>query len=156
MFQLMNETGTRLGEATLAAWLGAPSEIQVLRERQGAVKELTALTSFRQELVARAHVAAFVVHPRAVDRTRVECHLLFAAAEAASPRFDPSDAVELWDLVNNQDWAVCESVQRGMSSRAYTHGWFAPMEDDSADIRRWLLPRLLQRLGADGVGATDA
>ena len=29
-----------------------------------------------------------------------------------------------------------------MSSRAYTHGWFAPMEDDSADIRRWLLPRL--------------
>ena len=29
-----------------------------------------------------------------------------------------------------------------MSSRAYTQGWFAPMEDDSADIRRWLLPRL--------------
>ena len=27
-----------------------------------------------------------------------------------------------------------------MSSRAYTHGWFAPMEDDSLDIRRWLLP----------------
>jgi glycine betaine catabolism A len=44
--------------------------------------------------------------------------------------------------VNRQDWAICESVQRGMSSRAYTHGWFAPMEDDSADIRRWLLPRL--------------
>ena len=35
----------------------------------------------------------------------------------------------------------------GMSSRAYTHGWFAPMEDDSLDIRRWLLPRL--RGGAD-------
>ena len=56
--------------------------------------------------------------------------------------FDPSDAGDLWDLVNRQDWAICESVQRGMSSRAYTHGWFAPMEDDSADIRRWLLPRL--------------
>jgi Rieske 2Fe-2S family protein len=48
----------------------------------------------------------------------------------------------LWDLVNGQDWAVCESVQRGMSSRAYEQGWFAPMEDASADIRRWLLPRL--------------
>ena len=59
-----------------------------------------------------------------------------------APAFDPSDAAELWDLVNKQDWAICESVQRGMSSRAYTHGWFAPMEDDSADIRRWLLPRL--------------
>jgi Rieske 2Fe-2S family protein len=29
-----------------------------------------------------------------------------------------------------------------MSSRAYRHGWFAPMEDDSLDIRRWLLPLL--------------
>ena len=52
------------------------------------------------------------------------------------------DAGDLWDLVNGQDWAVCESVQRGMSSRAYEQGWFAPMEDASADIRRWLLPRL--------------
>ena len=31
-----------------------------------------------------------------------------------------SDAGELWDLVNRQDWAICESVQRGMSSRYYT------------------------------------
>ncbi|HEX5087346.1 MAG TPA: aromatic ring-hydroxylating dioxygenase subunit alpha [Nocardioides sp.] len=88
------------------------------------------------------HVAAFVLHPRAVDRTEVVCSLLFARDEVADPAFDPGDATELWDLVNKQDWAICESVQRGMSSRAYTHGWFAPMEDDSLDIRRWLLPRL--------------
>jgi Rieske 2Fe-2S family protein len=88
------------------------------------------------------HVAAFVLWPQSVASTRVECQLLFHAAEAASPGFDPSDAVELWDLVNHQDWAICESVQRGMSSRAYRHGWFAEMEDESADIRRWLLPRL--------------
>ncbi len=88
------------------------------------------------------HVAAFVLRPQAVDRTRVDCLLLFAAEAVAAPDFDPSDAVDLWHLVNEQDWAICESVQRGMSSRSYTHGWFAPMEDDSADIRRWLLPRL--------------
>ena len=88
------------------------------------------------------HVAAFVLHPRAVDRTEVVCTLLFAREAVADPAFDPSDAAELWHLVNQQDWAICESVQRGMSSRAYTHGWFAPMEDDSLDIRRWLLPRL--------------
>ncbi|WP_230486724.1 aromatic ring-hydroxylating oxygenase subunit alpha [Nocardioides anomalus] len=90
------------------------------------------------------HVAAFVLHPRAADRTEVVCSLLFAREAVADPAFDPSDAAELWDLVNRQDWAICESVQRGMSSRAYTHGWFAPMEDDSLDIRRWLLP-LLER-----------
>ena len=88
------------------------------------------------------HVAAFTLHPRAVDRTEVVCTLLFDPQEVGSGRFDPSDAADLWDLVNRQDWAVCESVQRGMSSRAYRQGWFAPMEDDSLDIRRWLLPRL--------------
>ena len=86
------------------------------------------------------HVASLVLHPRAVDRTEVVCTLLFDRDEAALDRFDPADARELWDLVNRQDWAVCESVQRGMASRAYRHGWFAPMEDDSLDIRRWLLP----------------
>jgi Rieske 2Fe-2S family protein len=90
------------------------------------------------------HVAAFVLRPRAVDRTDVTCVLLFAKDEVGSADFDPGDAAELWDLVNRQDWAVCESVQRGMSSRSWTHGWFAPMEDDSLDIRRWLLPKLEQ------------
>jgi glycine betaine catabolism A len=51
--------------------------------------------------------------------------------------------------VNRQDWAICESVQRGMTSRYYTRGWFAPMEDASVDIRRWLLPRL-ERRGSHG------
>ncbi len=88
------------------------------------------------------HVAAFVIRPQAVDRTSIECLLLFSPDAVADAEFDPSDASDLWDLVNRQDWAICESVQRGMSSRAYAHGWFAPMEDDSADIRRWLVPRL--------------
>ena len=88
------------------------------------------------------HVAAFRLEPLAVDRTRVVCDLLFAADEVAKDAFDPADAADFWDLVNRQDWAMCESVQRGMSSRAYRQGWYAPMEDLSLDIRRWLLPRL--------------
>ena len=88
------------------------------------------------------HVAAFVLEPLAVDRTRITCSLLFARDERARVGFDPSDAADLWDLVNRQDWAICEAVQRGMSSRSYGQGWFAPMEDVSLDIRRWLLPLL--------------
>ncbi len=88
------------------------------------------------------HVAAFTLWPLGVDRTRVECELLFAPHELQGADFNPDDAGDLWDLVNRQDWAICESVQRGMSSRAYSQGWFAPMEDLAADIRRWLLPRL--------------
>ena len=101
------------------------------------------------------HVAAFVLTPLAVDRTRIVCDLLFAPEEAALPSFDPSDAADLWDLVNRQDWAVCESVQRGMSSRSYTGGWYAPMEDASLDIRRWLLPRLSED-GTDALRRTTS
>lgn len=88
------------------------------------------------------HAAAFRLTPLAIDRTRVDCELLFHPTETAKESFDPSDAGDLWDLVNRQDWAVCESVQRGMSSRYFRGGWYAPMEDDSLDIRRWLSSRL--------------
>jgi Rieske 2Fe-2S family protein len=37
---------------------------------------------------------------------------------------------------------MCESVQRGMASRAYTGGWFAPMEQPSLDIRRYVTDRV--------------
>ena len=93
------------------------------------------------------HVAAFVLRPIAVDRTEITCDLLFAPDEVAKRGFDPSDAGDLWDLVNRQDWTICESVQRGMTSRYFTQGWFAPMEDASLDIRRWLLPRLAAQAG---------
>lgn len=79
----------------------------------------------------------FTLQPRGPASTTVVCDLLFDRDEIARPTFDPADAGDLWDLVNRQDWAICESVQRGMSSRAWTGGWFAPMEDDSAGISRW-------------------
>lgn len=88
------------------------------------------------------HAAAFLLTPLSVDRTMVTCELLFARDEIVKTTFKPADAGDLWDLVNQQDWAICESVQRGMSSRYFTGGWYAPMEDDSLDIRRWLLSRL--------------
>ena len=70
------------------------------------------------------------------------CEFLFHPAEMARPDFDPSDAVEFWDLVNRQDWAICESVQRGMSSRVFETGYYAPMESWSLDIRRYVGERL--------------
>ena len=64
------------------------------------------------------HVAAFTLLPKAPDRTLVVVDFLFHPDEMAKPAFDPSDAVDFWDLVNRQDWAVCEGVQDGMTSRA--------------------------------------
>jgi Rieske 2Fe-2S family protein len=88
------------------------------------------------------HVAAFLLVPRGPGATTVVCDFLFDPDEMARSSFDPSDAVSFWDLVNRQDWKICESVQRGMSSRAFTGGYFAPMEDQSLDIRRWYDARM--------------
>ena len=87
--------------------------------------------------LAAEHVAAFRLVPNAPGSTTVVCDLLFHPDAIADPSFDPSDAAELWDVVNRQDWAICESVQRGMSSRSWRGGWFAPMEDHTADITVW-------------------
>jgi Rieske 2Fe-2S family protein len=88
------------------------------------------------------HVAAFTVWPHGPEQTTIVCEFLFHPAEMAKPDFDPADAVEFWDLVNRQDWAICESVQRGMRSRVFQWGYYAPMESASLDIRRYIREKL--------------
>lgn len=84
------------------------------------------------------HGAAFLLHPVAPNRTRVEVRFLFDPNEMARGDFEPSDAVDFWDITNRQDWAVCERVQLGMNSASHDHAHYAPMEDDSLDIRRYI------------------
>jgi Rieske 2Fe-2S family protein len=88
------------------------------------------------------HVAAFTIFPRDPGHSTVVCDFLFHPAEIAKHDFDPMDAVEFWDITNRQDWAVVEGVQRGMTSRRFTHGYYAPMESASLDIRRYIAQRL--------------
>jgi Rieske 2Fe-2S family protein len=99
--------------------------------------------------VAAEHVAAFTLWPTGPAHTRIACDFLFHESEVAKPGFDPSDVVEFWDVVNLQDWKICESVQAGMSSRGFRGGFYAPMEDPSLDIRRYLEKHLgeLARVG---------
>jgi Rieske 2Fe-2S family protein len=92
--------------------------------------------------LAAEHVAAFTLFPSDAGHTRVVCDFLFHRDQVGQPNFDPSDVVDFWDLVNRQDWAICESVQRGMGSRGFRTGLFAPMEDASRDIRRYVTDRL--------------
>ena len=67
--------------------------------------------------------------PLAVDRTHVECAWAFPREALETPGFDPSYAVDFWDLTNRQDWAACESVQRGLGSPYARPGPLAPAED---------------------------
>ena len=89
-------------------------------------------------LIRRAadHVAAFRLWPRDAEHTTIDCDFLFHPSEIAKDDFDPSDAVDFWDLVNRQDWTICEGVQRGMRSRVFETGSYAPVESWSLHLRR--------------------
>jgi len=59
----------------------------------------------------------------------VTCDWLFDREETERPDFDPAGVVELFDLVNRQDWEVCALTQAGMTSRAYRNGGiYVPVE----------------------------
>ncbi|MGA9746142.1 MAG: SRPBCC family protein [Nocardioides sp.] len=89
-------------------------------------------------LLVSAHPDYVMTHrlvPLAPGRTWVECSwLLLPSADGSLP--DPAYAVEFWDLTNRQDWAACESVQRGLASPHFRPGPFAPAEDAVAQLVR--------------------
>ncbi len=60
--------------------------------------------------------------PIAPDRTVVVAEYLFAADDVERADFDPSPEIDLNELVGAQDFAVCEMVQRGVSSPSFAGG----------------------------------
>jgi Rieske 2Fe-2S family protein len=75
------------------------------------------------------YVMTHQVWPLDAERSHVVCEWLFDPRTMAQPGFDPTDAVDFWDLTNRQDWAVCERQQEGTRSRAYVPGRYSLMED---------------------------
>lgn len=76
------------------------------------------------------YVMAHRMLPLDVNKTWVECTWLFPKGVE-----DPSYGVNFWDITNRQDWAACESVQRGVSSPHFVPGPFAPAENA---VHQWV------------------
>jgi Rieske 2Fe-2S family protein len=89
------------------------------------------------------YVMSHVLTPISPDRTRVRCSWAFPREVAGAAGFDPSYAVDFWDLTNRQDWAACESVQRGMRAPGYVPGPMAPSEDGVHHFVRFVAGRYL-------------
>jgi len=84
-------------------------------------------------LLVSAHPDYVMTHrltPLAPGRTEVECSW-YMPAEAG----DPAYAVDFWDITNREDWAACESVQRGLFSPHYRPGPLAAGEDA---VHQWI------------------
>ncbi|HEY7124020.1 MAG TPA: aromatic ring-hydroxylating dioxygenase subunit alpha [Ktedonobacterales bacterium] len=89
------------------------------------------------------HLVLLTLHPEAPDRTRVVCDWLFHPTTIAAPGFDPQDTVAIFDLVNRQDWEVCELTQLGMTSRGFRSGGvYVPAEQHIRALCDFILEQL--------------
>jgi Rieske 2Fe-2S family protein len=75
------------------------------------------------------YLMTHLVEPLGPGLSHVVCTWYFPPEATERPGFDPAYAVEFWDRTNRQDWAACESVQRGMASPHFQPGPLAPAED---------------------------
>jgi Rieske 2Fe-2S family protein len=61
--------------------------------------------------------------------TTVVTEYLFRPEAIAAPGFSPMEVVEFSELVARQDYDVCERVQKGVGSRAFTYGVLAEKDE---------------------------
>jgi phenylpropionate dioxygenase-like ring-hydroxylating dioxygenase large terminal subunit len=90
------------------------------------------------------YVMLHTLWPRGAGRTEVVCEWFFEPATIERSDFDPSDAVQFWDLVNRQDWHVCELAQLGLRSRGYTPGRYTEVEGTVHDFDRMVAEAYLR------------
>jgi glycine betaine catabolism A len=82
-----------------------------------------------------------VLLPRGPAHTTVITEYLFEPDVVAAEGFDPSEIVDFVELVAHQDYVVCERVQRGVGSRAFTDGVLAQKDELLDAFKRWYLAR---------------
>jgi glycine betaine catabolism A len=74
------------------------------------------------------YVMVHQLRPQSSERTLIFCDWLFNPEAFERGDFQPDDAVEFWDMINKQDWHVCELSQQGIASRAYEPGPYSARE----------------------------
>jgi Rieske 2Fe-2S family protein len=95
------------------------------------------------------YVMVHTLWPKSAGETEVRCDWLFDAAAMTQPGFDGSDAVAFWDLVNRQDWHVCELAQRGAHSRGFGRGRYSGGEGAVHEFDRMVARSYLAGRPAD-------
>lgn len=85
------------------------------------------------------YVMVHQLRPQSSERTLIFCDWLFNPEAFKRGDFRPDDAVEFWDMINKQDWHVCELSQQGVASRAYEPGPYSARESIPAAWDRYYL-----------------
>jgi Rieske 2Fe-2S family protein len=97
-------------------------------------------------LLVSAHPDYVLTHrlePLEAGRTRVTCEWLAPTGASLD------EAIALWDVTNRQDWAACESVQRGLGSGRAVPGPLVPREDAVHGVVQWFARQYLPEVEVD-------
>jgi len=123
------------GAATMS--MDGASAGVVLRGLDAAQRRQVLYVGLLPNLLVSLHPDYVMTHriePLSAGSCRIECSWLFPPEAVDAEGFDPSYAVDFWDLTNRQDWAACESVQRGIGSRHFRPGPLSSREDAVYDF----------------------
>ncbi|GIS60157.1 MAG: hypothetical protein CM1200mP2_23820 [Planctomycetaceae bacterium] len=84
--------------------------------------------------------------PAGPGRTRIQVTWLVAAQAEEGRDYQLEELMPFWQLTSEQDWAICESVQRGVSSSRYTPGPFSTYKEYNVDaLVNWYLEQMSSR-----------
>ena len=91
------------------------------------------------------HPDYLMVHrswPTSPSHSRIENEFYFTPEAIAAKDFDPRDAIDLWNEINLQDWAVCALAQEGTGSRAWNGGRYSDQEELVRDFDAFVTQEL--------------
>ena len=96
--------------------------------------------------IAPDYVLTHHIWPQHAERVFIESEWFFSPQQMAQPGFDPTDAVEFWDLTNKQDWALCENAQKGLRSPGHQPGPYQGGEDCTHRFDQWYVRTMFPEL----------
>jgi Rieske 2Fe-2S family protein len=144
----------RDGWATMS--LDGSTSATVLRGVMGSLRRQVVYLGVFPNVLISLHPDYVMTHrltPLSARRTRIECEWHFSPEDVERDGFDPSFAVDFWDITNRQDWLACESVQRGLSS---PHAVPGPLSESEDGVYQYVTMVARCYLGQDIVPAAPA
>jgi Rieske 2Fe-2S family protein len=90
------------------------------------------------------YVMTLRIAPAAPRLTVAEVSWLVQADAREGVDYDLDRLTEFWRLTSEQDWKLCENNQRGVNSRYYRPGPYAPDEGGVEQFVDWYVKRVAE------------
>ncbi len=89
------------------------------------------------------HAVSTRVTPVASDRTKVRVYWLVAGHAEEGRDYQLAKIMPFWQRTSEQDWTICEAVQKGVGSRGYVPGPLARVKERNvAQFLDWYVAQL--------------